>query len=171
LVVLAIIAAMLGLLMPALQAARESARGAVCRNNLRQLRLAMNEQVRLSKKFPELGQWTIAVLPWLEEQALADELREGRTAAAVHRPPLLACPSQPDPAVAGSEFRTSWYMLVVDRPPRGRKSDRLPYNITDRPRDTDVSSLRPWFEGPEMRNRDSLEMSRQELGPHGGSFQ
>lgn len=52
LVVIAVIGLLAGLLIPAVQAARESARGALCRNNLRQLGLAVHSYVARDGLFP-----------------------------------------------------------------------------------------------------------------------
>jgi prepilin-type N-terminal cleavage/methylation domain-containing protein len=52
LVVVAIIAVLISLLLPAVQAAREAARRAQCRNNLRQVGLAMHNYNDLHNQFP-----------------------------------------------------------------------------------------------------------------------
>ena len=52
LVVIAIIGTLVGLLLPAIQAARSRARTAQCNNNIRQLALAMNAQALKGKGYP-----------------------------------------------------------------------------------------------------------------------
>ncbi|HEV3302772.1 MAG TPA: DUF1559 domain-containing protein [Planctomycetaceae bacterium] len=52
LVVIAIIAVLIALLLPAVQAAREAARRTQCRNNLKQVGLAMHNYHEVNKNFP-----------------------------------------------------------------------------------------------------------------------
>lgn len=65
LVSLAVISLMLGLLLPAVQSARESARRATCKNNLRQIGLAFHNYHEAFRVFPPsvTTPWTIAVAP------------------------------------------------------------------------------------------------------------
>jgi len=86
LVVIAIIGVMVGLLLPAVQAAREAARRMSCGNNLKQLGLAMHNYESTYKKLPALGSagmgadvnmpyaWTLAVLPFIEQNAMYDRM-------------------------------------------------------------------------------------------------
>lgn len=78
LVVIAIIGVLVALLLPAVQSARESARRSQCLNNLKQLGLAMQNYHDSNQELPVgnvsccWGTWQMAVLPFLEESALAD---------------------------------------------------------------------------------------------------
>ena len=87
LVVIAIIALLVSILLPAVNAAREAARRAQCMNNMRQLGLAVvNYTGANGGKFPpgavtpgpccgtlSFESWTLAILPFMEEQALYDQ--------------------------------------------------------------------------------------------------
>ena len=89
LVVIAIIGILVALLLPAVQAARESARRTQCRNHLKQIGLAMQNYHDLNRAFPagyasqldgngnELGPgwgWGAALLPELEQTNLASRI-------------------------------------------------------------------------------------------------
>lgn len=84
LVVIAIIGILIALLLPAIQAARESARRSQCVNNLKQLGAALQNYHDVNKKFPSsygtaspastanVGgrSWIFAILPFIEQQNL-----------------------------------------------------------------------------------------------------
>lgn len=84
LVVIAIIGILMGLLLPAVQMAREAARRTQCMNNLRQFGLAMHNYESARKAFPESRpldktgvsgsrmSWCVVVLDFIEQGNLAD---------------------------------------------------------------------------------------------------
>lgn len=89
-VVIALLGLMIALLLPAIQAARESSRGAACRNNLKQIGIALSNYESTRGCFPKGVEgrfdrtlspapmygfsWWVEVLPFLEEGAVADQL-------------------------------------------------------------------------------------------------
>jgi prepilin-type N-terminal cleavage/methylation domain-containing protein len=78
LVVIAIIGILVALLLPAVQAAREAARRSQCINGLKQLGIAAQNYHDTYKRLPIgaysccNGTWQMAILPFMEEQQLAD---------------------------------------------------------------------------------------------------
>lgn len=125
LVVIAIIGVMVGLLLPAVQAAREAARRMSCQNQLKQLSLALHNFHDTHNHFPAGAEaavypkprptptstatisgtsWIVYTLPYIEQQAVY-ELYDFSVAfnAAANATigntvvPALYCPSGPDP--------------------------------------------------------------------------
>ena len=138
LVVIAIIGILIALLLPAVQAAREAARRAQCTNNLKQLGIGLHNYHDATKSFPfgvggtDLGMaappqhnWGrasgfIPLLPYIEQQALYDQIRAGGNGHPPYGPyawsgwvvwdktlPTLNCPS--DPNLLSSSNRNSNY--------------------------------------------------------------
>lgn len=91
LVVIAIIGVLAGLLLPAVQMAREAARRSSCQNNLRQIGIALTNYHDTHKRFPAGGYlgmpaattplpayhhtWLTSILPQLEQQPLYETIR------------------------------------------------------------------------------------------------
>jgi prepilin-type N-terminal cleavage/methylation domain-containing protein/prepilin-type processing-associated H-X9-DG protein len=93
LVVIAIIGILVALLLPAIQAARESARRAQCTSNIKNIALALQNYHDVNKEFPPAistrynsadsiltdtrlyWNWAIRILPFIEEQALFDSFK------------------------------------------------------------------------------------------------
>jgi len=117
LVVIAIIGVMVGLLLPAVQAAREAARRMSCSNNLKQLGLALHNYHDTYNSFApgyvlqdqnadgtlqyngagSSWGWGAQILPFVEQSALFDQLRVGAVplTQALQTPALLAIMQQP----------------------------------------------------------------------------
>jgi prepilin-type N-terminal cleavage/methylation domain-containing protein len=88
--VIALLGLMVALLLPAIQKARETSRGAACRNNLKQIGVALSNYESVYKYFPKGVEgrfdrtlssvpmyglsWWSQVLPFLEEAEVADHL-------------------------------------------------------------------------------------------------
>ena len=120
LVVIAIIGTLVGLLLPAVQAAREASRGMSCRNNLNQLKtgIALYETTHnqlpgyINTKgidgtaFQVRASWVAILLPYLEQTALSESWSRGRVgfeAGTIDQNSasyldLLVCPSDPQPS-------------------------------------------------------------------------
>jgi prepilin-type N-terminal cleavage/methylation domain-containing protein/prepilin-type processing-associated H-X9-DG protein len=95
LVVIAIIGVMVGLLLPAVQSAREAARRMSCGNNLKQIGLGLHNYADVYKRFPDATfgakvagadpcnhsndddgfSWQVSLLPFIEQQTLYDSIR------------------------------------------------------------------------------------------------
>jgi prepilin-type N-terminal cleavage/methylation domain-containing protein/prepilin-type processing-associated H-X9-DG protein len=113
LVVIAIIAMLVALLLPAVQQAREAARNTQCKNNLKQMGIALHNYHDTHKKLPPGGWrqssymtgWSALILPWVGEKTLYDSINWNGTWAdgganelACTTPlAIYKCPSTLDP--------------------------------------------------------------------------
>jgi prepilin-type N-terminal cleavage/methylation domain-containing protein/prepilin-type processing-associated H-X9-DG protein len=110
LVVIAIIAVLVSLLLPAVQQAREAARRTQCKNNLKQLGLALFNYESSYRVFPmekitftPVAQtWTTMVLPFLDQQAAYDQYNfsvewssPSQWPVTTTQMPVWYCPSAP----------------------------------------------------------------------------
>ena len=113
LVVIAIIGMLVALLLPAVQAARESARRTQCTNNLKQIGLALQTYHDSIGQYPvgrdrsdQFGiAWTFRVLPFMEQENIHDSLDpnvqvDHQNNSAAMRTPVdtFFCPSRRGPA-------------------------------------------------------------------------
>jgi prepilin-type N-terminal cleavage/methylation domain-containing protein len=121
LVVIAIIGILIALLLPAVQSAREAARRSSCKNNLKQIGLALHNYLIPNGSFPPSfcirrgtalsgnnGSWSIhgRLLPYLEQAGAYDQVRldiawdtQLATGVPQLRIPTYVCPSDPNDTV------------------------------------------------------------------------
>jgi prepilin-type N-terminal cleavage/methylation domain-containing protein len=121
LVVIAIIAILISLLLPAVQQAREAARRTQCRNNLKQLGLALHNYHDVHQTFPsgwlsvDAGVqsahegingagWGTMILPYIDQANLYHQFdanlaieNSANAAFLDNRLPMFRCPSDPQP--------------------------------------------------------------------------
>jgi prepilin-type N-terminal cleavage/methylation domain-containing protein len=113
LVVIAIISLLVGLLLPAVQQAREAASRISCGNNLKQIALAMHQYELVHGTLPPrcLGTtgaaWTVLIMPYIEQNNLYNcwnlslSYYNQSDAARLHSVPIYFCPSRRIASTAG----------------------------------------------------------------------
>lgn len=130
LVVIAIIAILIALLLPAVQQAREAARRTTCKNNMKQLSLALHNYESTHGVFPigvlgtsgntaaanVLTTWEAMILPFLEQSSLYSQYNfnlrfdHASNAVAVKSVlPMYLCPSQPQSSLVNGLYGPSHY--------------------------------------------------------------
>lgn len=108
LVVIAIISIMIGMLLPAVQSSRESARMTSCQNNIKQIGLAIQnfesqrKELPPSRNYDHYTSWAFLILPFMEQTALPDEWDDQlkyyyqSDTARLTPIPMYYCPSRRD---------------------------------------------------------------------------
>ena len=123
LVVIAIIAVLIGLLLPAVQKVREASANLSCKNNLKQIGLAMIMHHETYNKFSYAGSdgptntccnsltragwaWSYHILPFIEQEPLYRETVDANVA----RTPVASyyCPSRRMPSVYGANAKCDY---------------------------------------------------------------
>ena len=147
LVVIAIIAILIALLLPAVQQAREAARRSQCRNNLKQIGLALHNYHDTFLQFPSAfgnqsinsgggerwghSQW-VALLPYYDQAPMYnqwnflanDEGWTGNSAVSQNANiPVLKCPSSVLPPKSPNNFPTAHYYGVHGAVTYGKFTD------------------------------------------------
>jgi prepilin-type N-terminal cleavage/methylation domain-containing protein len=127
LVVIAIIGILIALLLPAVQAARESARRAQCSNNLKQMALACHTHHDAHKQYPTAGRqdsgardganptapapmqwwnWRYQILPYIEQSQLHERTVTSEVRLRVVFP--FHCPSRRPPTIVGANLPSDY---------------------------------------------------------------
>ena len=152
LVVIAIIGILLSLLIPAVQAARESARNLTCKNNIRQIALAFRSHESAHRHFAgdgwgwrwvgdpdrgtgwrQPGGWLYQLLPFTEEGAVAQLGRDGQ--------PDVITSEQKQGLARATQVHTGWYHCPTRRGARLAKlTTRWTYINMDSPELTATTS-------------------------------
>ena len=176
LIVLAIIGIMMGMLFPAIQAARQSSHVAACENNAHQIVLAMEQYLDINNRFFPMppddttpSGWMFALLPYIEEQLLYDRFSFNQALtsprnleAALHRPGLLVCPVTLDLESTIKGVGVTHYFMFVDQKDRARPRRDRRWTLGE----VSENSRFPWITSPEV---DYLTVKEYQP-PHPSAF-
>ena len=128
---------LVGMLLPAVQAAREAARRMSCSNDLKQIGLAIHNYHSAYKRLPDAAfvdsqgrnylSWRVALLPFLEQQELYGRFKLDEPWNSPHNielvkemPEVYACPSS-----AIGEGKTNYLATVNVSPSSAAKPERI----------------------------------------------
>lgn len=148
LVVIAIIGVLAALLIPAIQAARESARRTTCQNNLKQIAFAVQQYHSQYHVFPpgSLGgrtqhSWVPALLTYMEEGSVASlydwkvSWNDPSNQEAITTPlDLLGCPSTPEDEDRLDQIAPGLKAAISDYAPVGSIDPTVAAGLTPPPR-------------------------------------
>jgi prepilin-type N-terminal cleavage/methylation domain-containing protein/prepilin-type processing-associated H-X9-DG protein len=144
LVVVTIIGLLTALLLPAVQAARETARQATCRNNLKQIGVALHAYHAQHGEFPEGARlhtrsgrrsigWHVLVLPQMEQRNLYVEIDPDADGGAQRHAgnvvvPSYFCPTAEPPSQNDADLESANYVGVAGA---GATREEWPLEETD----------------------------------------
>lgn len=136
LVVIGIIGVLIGLLLPAVQVAREAARKITCRNNLKQIALALHSYEGTNKALPggfthwvtsagakSTDNWSpfVVLLPFLEQEDVYDSIAAAKSSSySRDAVPTFLCPSD-------------WGRTLIQQSVSGYPSHNYGFNVGDHP--------------------------------------
>jgi prepilin-type processing-associated H-X9-DG protein len=115
LVVISVISILVGLLLPAVQSSREAARQTSCKNNLKQIGLAIQNFESQRKELPpnrnydHYTSWAFLILPFMEQTALPDQWNDRlkyyyqSDSARLTQIPMYYCPSRRDATMISTQ--------------------------------------------------------------------
>ncbi len=178
LVVIAIIGALVALLLPAIQAAREASRSSTCRNNLRQIGTACQLYHDTAHRLPPArmsdsgsNSAFLTVLPYMEESNLKDMFSDklsykssaanravSNTQVAVYLCPSMNLPRQvPDPQASCDEVERRAVMPFprdpIFRPAQSTRASAFRNTMARSSIPSTVSPRSPRFPMPTVRRR------------------
>jgi len=175
LVVIAIIATLIGLLLPAVQSAREAARGSACKNNMRQWGIGMHTFYSAKGYFPHGSQqlsfahtWVPEIWPFVEQTSLANNFKLNLAFTDASNLPYVAtvvpmyyCPSDQNASGPGK-------MYAEDASGKNQRC-RLNYMVCDGrfPESTsDPDSTEP----PSLSGLSGAALDQARMNKYGGMF-
>lgn len=189
-VVIAIILILIALLLPATRSARGPARRAHCKNNLKQIGLALHNYHHTYGSLPPtytvdangepLHSWRTLILPFLEQQAIFDQIDLSKPwddpANETARKTLLdvyQCPETSN----GEDNHTTYLAVVAPNAAFQGPEPKSFADITDGPENTlvvievDSKHAVPWMAPFDADEAFFLAMSKEDTQPHNGGTQ